>query len=66
MVHFSEYSGRVEEIYLSEDGPTELGANISAADVEWAEQEVRRRTPNRGWCSGRMGHGTRAGRWGMQ
>src|SRR5258705_4226914 len=34
MVHFSEYSGRVEEIYLPEDGPTELGANVSVADPE--------------------------------
>ena len=42
MVHFSEYSGRVEEIYLPEDGPTELGANVSVADAEWAEQEARR------------------------
>jgi len=39
MVHFSEYSGRVEEIYLPEDGPTELGARTSIADAEWAEQE---------------------------
>jgi len=38
MVHFSEYSGREEEIY----GPTELGASISIADAEWAEQEARR------------------------
>jgi len=37
MVHFSEYSGRVEEIFLPEDGPTELDANTSIADVEWAE-----------------------------
>jgi len=42
MVHFSEYSGRVEEIYLPEDGPTELDADVSIADAEWAEQEVRR------------------------
>ena len=42
MVHFSEYSGRVEEIFLPEDGSTELGANISIADAEWAKQEVRR------------------------
>jgi len=42
MVHFSEYSGRVEEIFLPEDGPTELGAGISIADAEWAEQEARR------------------------
>jgi len=41
MVHFSEYSGRVEEIYLPEDGPTELGASISIADAEWAKQEAR-------------------------
>jgi len=37
MIHFSEYSGQVEEIYLLEDGPTELVASISIADVEWAE-----------------------------
>jgi len=42
MVHFSEYSGRVEEIYLPEDGPTELEAKVSIADAEWAEQEARR------------------------
>jgi len=42
MVHFSEYSGRVEEICLPEDGPTELEASVSIADVEWAEQEARR------------------------
>jgi len=41
MVHFSEYSGRVEEIYLPEDGPSELGANTAIADAEWAEQEAR-------------------------
>ena len=34
MVHFSEYSGRVEEMHLPEDGPTELDANISLADAE--------------------------------
>ena len=34
MVHFSEYSGRVEEIYLLEDRPTELVASISIADAE--------------------------------
>jgi len=33
MVHFSKYSRRVEEIFLPEDGPTELGANISIADA---------------------------------
>jgi len=38
MVHFSEYFGRVEEIYLPEDGPTELKASASIADAEWAEQ----------------------------
>jgi len=42
MVHFSEYSGRVEEVFLPKDGPTELGANISIADAEWAEQEAMR------------------------
>ena len=42
MVHFSEYSGRVEEIYLPEDGPSELGANTAVADAEWAEQEARK------------------------
>jgi len=39
VVHFSEYSGRVEEIYLPEDG---LGAHTSIADTEWAEQEARK------------------------
>jgi len=43
MVHFSEYSGRVEEVYLPEDGPaTELGANVSIAGAEWTEQEAQR------------------------
>jgi len=42
MVHFSEHSGRVEEIFPPEDRPTELGAGISIADAEWAEQEARR------------------------
>jgi len=42
MVHISEYSGRVEEIYLPEDGPTELAASVSIADAEWVEQEARR------------------------
>jgi len=42
MVHFSEYSGRVEEVYLPEEGPTELEASVSIADAEWAEQEARR------------------------
>ena len=32
----------MEEIFLPEDGPTELGASISAADAEWAEQGARR------------------------
>jgi len=31
-----------EEVYLPEDGPTELGANVSIANGEWAEQEARR------------------------
>jgi len=42
MVHFSEYSSRVEEIYLPEDGPTELGTRTSIANAEWAEQEARK------------------------
>jgi len=42
MVHFSEYSGRVEEIFLPEDGPTKLEASVSVADAEWVEQEARR------------------------
>jgi len=42
MVHFSEHSGQVAEIYLPENGPTELGTSISIADAEWAEQEARR------------------------
>jgi len=37
MFHFSEYSSRIEEVYLPEDGPTELSANVSTADAEWAE-----------------------------
>jgi len=55
VVHFSEYSGRVEEIYLPEDGPTELGASISIADTEWAEQEARRADSQPGlvlWADG--------------
>jgi len=35
-----EYTMRVEEIYLLEDGPTEVGARTSIADAEWAEQEA--------------------------
>jgi len=42
MVNFSQYSGWMEEIYLPEDGPTELEASVTIADVEWAEQEARR------------------------
>jgi len=42
MVHFSEYSGRVEGSHLPEDGPTELDAAVSIADAEWAEQEARK------------------------
>jgi len=55
MVHFSEYSGRVEEIFLPEDGPTELGSNIAIADAEWAEQEARRADTQAGlvlWTDG--------------
>jgi len=42
LVHLSasRYSGRVEEIYLPEGGPAELGAHASIADAEWAEQEA--------------------------
>jgi len=39
MVHFSEYSGRVEEVYLPEDGPTELEASVSVADTGWADSQ---------------------------
>ena len=42
MVHFSEYSGRVEEVCLPEDGPTDLEANVSIADAEWAKEEAMR------------------------
>ena len=52
MVHFSKYSGGVEEIHLPEDGPTELGANISVVDVEWAEQEARRADSLVLWADG--------------
>jgi len=41
MVHFSKYSGRVGEIYLPEDGTTELGARTSIANAERGEQEAR-------------------------
>jgi len=47
--------GRVEEIYLPEDGPTELGASISIADAEWAGQEARRADSQAGlvlWTDG--------------
>jgi len=60
MVHPSEYSGRVDEIYLPEDGPTELGARTSIADAEWAEQEARKADSQPGvvsaldgWIAGR-------------
>jgi len=36
-VHFRGYSGRVEEIFLPEDGPAELYTNTSIADTEWAD-----------------------------
>jgi len=42
MVHFSDYSGRVEAIVLPEEGPTELDAAITVADAQWAEQEARK------------------------
>jgi len=61
MVHFSEYSGRMEEIYLPEDGPTEIGASISRAD---AEQEVRRADSQPGlvlWTDGSRESGRELG-----
>jgi len=42
MTHFSEYPGRLEEIILPEEGPTELGAEITVAEAAWAEQEARK------------------------
>jgi len=33
MVHFSDYSGWVEEMVLPEEGPTELDAAITVADA---------------------------------
>ena len=77
MVHFSGYSGRVEEIFLPEDGSTELGANISIADAEWAEQEARRADSQPGlvlWTggsrdenvTGRERNGMRTERWGTR
>ena len=42
MVHFSDYSGRAEEIVLPEEGPTELYAAITVAEAAWAEQEARK------------------------
>jgi len=62
MVHFSEYSGRVEEIFLPKDGLTELGTNTSIADAEWAEQDARRANSQPGWCSGRTCLGRQRGR----
>jgi len=32
----------VEEVVLPEEGPTELGAAITVAEAEWAEQEARK------------------------
>jgi len=69
MVHFSEYSGRVEEIFLPEDGPTELGANISIADVGWAEQEARRADSQPGlvlWTDGSRDENEAVPRWGTR
>ena len=66
MVHFSEYSGRVEEIaYRKTDrrnsrrtsqSPTQSGRNRRRGG----------RTPNWGWCSGRTGPGTRTVERGMR
>jgi len=41
MTYSSEYSGRVEETCLPEDGPIELGADFSVADAEWAGEARR-------------------------
>jgi len=45
----------VEEVYLPEEGPTELEASVSIADAEWAEQEARRADSQQGlvlWADG--------------
>ena len=63
MVHFSEYSGRVEEICLPEDGPTDLEANVSIADAEWAKEEAMRADSQPGlvlWADENGGTGSSA------
>ena len=54
MVHFSDYSGRVEEITPTGGGATELGAAIPIAVAEWGEEGGRP-------TSGRTARGTRTG-----
>jgi len=47
-----------------EDGPTELGANVSIADAEWAEQEARRADSQPGlvlWTDGSRDENGRVG-----
>jgi len=66
MVHFSEHSGRAEVIFLPKDGPTELDANISIADVEWVEQEARRADSQPGQVLWTDGLGTKMGRGGTR
>jgi len=55
----------VEEIFLPEDGPTEIDTNNSIADAEWVEQEARRADPQPGlvlWMDGsQWGGGIEAG-----
>jgi len=67
LVHCSEHSGRVEEIFLPDDGPTELDANISIADAEWAEEGARRAGSQPGlvlWTDGsRDDNGAVGTRW---
>jgi len=48
----------VKEIFLPEDGSTELGASISMANAEWVEQEARRADSQPGlvlWTDGAWG-----------
>jgi len=54
----------VEEIYLPEDGRTELDANVSIADAEWAEQEARRADTQPGLVLWTDGSRDENGGWG--
>ena len=63
MAHISEYSGRVEAIYLR---PTELGANVSVADAEWAEWEARRADSQPGLVLWAYVSRDENGRWDMR